>query len=360
MDRTTALTWSYIGVMTPKRYAYLIQAYGDLKTALQKLNREMLRSLRCREDTIVDALQRKDAFDPARYQAELQKRGIEFLTREDTAYPERLREVPDPPTFLYARGDLSVLKQKCIALVGTRKMSSYGKRATERITDGLVNAGVVTISGLAYGIDTHVARVTLRTGGRTVAVLAHGLGNLHPRGNVALAEQVVREGGLLLSEFPLDAPADKYTFPSRNRIVAALSLGVVVLEAGEGSGALITADFAHDYARELFVVPGQIFDAGYQGCNALLATGQAKLVSSAKGILEELQMKVAPEKKPELYVPQTPEETELMSALSTMPQSASQLAEVTGLTASSINIALTMLELAGAAKNIGGGMWVET
>lgn len=331
-----------------------------MESALRHIDQQILRTLGCREETVLTILNRLEEFDPESYEKELKKRGIKLLCIEDEHYPGALRNIADPPVFLYYKGDLEILHQPCIALVGTRNMSSYGKRVTESFVPQIVSAGVVTVSGLALGIDAQVARETLTAGGKTVAVLGPGMGSIYPRANAMLAKEIITKGGLLLCEFPLDAIADKYTFPARNRIIAGLSKGTVVLEAGEGSGALITADLALEYGREVFAVPGQIFDENMVGSHSYIAQGRAKLVSSATEILRDVGI-VSPEKHASevVYVPQNAAEEAVLKALTSMPQSVGELKERAGKEAASVNAALTMMELSGAAKNTGSGLWVR-
>ncbi|MDD5469865.1 MAG: DNA-processing protein DprA [Candidatus Peribacteraceae bacterium] len=359
MNAETALTWSWLNVLTKKRYDALKGAFGSLEDALQHMGPELLRSLGCREETVLSALNRLEEFEPDAYAAQLQKRGILFTSLEEDAYPAQLREIADPPVFLYYKGSIKILRQPCIALVGTRDISAYGKRVTEAIVPELVRAGVTTVSGLAMGIDAQVARDTLAANGQTVAVLAHGLAGVYPRGNAKLAQEIVANGGALLSEFPMDAMPDKYAFVARNRVIAGLALGTVVLEAGEGSGALITAGLALEYGREVFAVPGQIFDPHYAGCNLLASRGQAKLLTATADILHECGIVQPEPTEHPAYVPQHAVEETVYSTLTTMPQSVPDLVTQAGIEAASINAVLTLLELSGAAKNVGGGMWVR-
>lgn len=285
---------------------------------------------------------------------------VQCLTIEDQNYPPLLRATADPPAFLYTRGDLSLLQKSCIALVGTRRMSTYGKRVTGAFVPLLVRAGCITVSGLAFGIDAEVARETLRCGGRTVAVLGHGLLRpVYPRTHTKLAEEIVQAGGLLLSEYTLDVPPAPHTFPARNRIIAGLCRGTLVLEAPEKSGALITASFALEEGREVFAIPGVIFDPNFAGCHRLIGRGEAKLVVSPREVLEELGIPVPEEGETAGFVPATPEEEKVFSTLTTMPQSVDGVFEQTGIPAASVNAVLTRLELEGAARNLGGGQWVR-
>ncbi|OIO55513.1 DNA protecting protein DprA [Candidatus Peregrinibacteria bacterium CG1_02_54_53] len=358
MDRTTALTWSWLNILNAKRLEPLLRVYGDLTKALEQLDEPLLKELGCRDDTVYATLNRLEEFDPEAYEQELKKRGLSFITIDDPEFPQQLREIPDAPVFLYWRGDLAILEQPCLALVGTREMSDYGRRVTESFVPEFIRAGMVTVSGLALGIDATVARETLSSSGKTVAVLGHGLAKIYPTENARLAEEIVSGGGLILSEFPLDVKPGKFTFPARNRIIAGLSLGTVVLEAPLGSGALITADLALDYGREVFVVPGPIFDPNYAGCHQILGKGHAKLVSSAADILSELGV-VVPEHAPSSYDPRSAAEETLLRVLTTMPQTADDLTERAGLSASVIASSLTMMELAGAVKQVENGQWVR-
>jgi len=358
MDRSTALTWSWLNVLNSKRLEALLQVYSDLTEALSHVDESLLKNLGCREDTVYTVLNRLEEFDSAAYEAELHKRGLSFLDMDDPRYPASLRTLPDAPVFLYWRGDLAILSQPCLALVGTREMSEYGERVTESFVPSIVRAGMVTVSGLALGIDAAVARETIDAGGKTVAVLGHGLAKIHPVSNARLAEEIVAKGGLILSEFPLDSEPGKFTFPARNRIIAGLSVGTVVLEAGEKSGALITADLALDYGREVFAVPGPIFEPTYAGCHQILSKGQAKLVSCPADILSELGMAIS-ESEPTTYDPRDAAETALLKVLTAMPQTSDSLMERSGLSAAQIASSLTMMELGGAVKGTGDGRWVR-
>ena len=360
MTTESALIWHWLGVLTKKRYDALLQVYSSIDEALEHLDESMLQGLGCREDTIYKTLNRREECSADAYAAELKKRKIELISIEDPVYPAQLRQIGDPPIFLSYKGDLSVLGQPCIGVVGTRNMSVYGKRVVERIVPSLVQAGIVTVSGLALGIDSECAVQTMEAGGKTVAALGHGFAHLAPKEKRLLADRMVKQGGLVLSEFPLDFPADKYTFPARNRIIAGLSLGTLVLEAGEGSGALITADLSNDYGRDVFAVPGQIFDANYAGCHALLAKGHAKLITSADDILQEYSIATTSSESGHVdFTASNEDEAQVYSVLTTMPQVVSSIVEKVKLPPETVATSLTMMELAGAAKNVGNSQWVR-
>lgn len=360
MDRSTALTWSWLNILTKKRFDALKEVYGDLDTALQHLDEEMLRTLGCSEETMMKTMNRLEEFSVEQYQAEVQTRKLHFLSIEQETYPEKLRDIPDPPLFLYYYGSIDILQQPCIGLVGTREMSSYGKRVAEEFARASVQAGIVTVSGLAEGIDGAVAEESLHAGGKTIAALGHGLAMIYPSSHKTLAKKIVGSGGLLLTEFPLDTTPGKHTFPARNRIIAGLSLGTVVLEAPEKSGAIITAELALEYGREVFAVPGHIFDENYAGCHRLISTGQAKLVHSPEDVLRDIGIVSSGRGSAvSAYEPQSPMESTILDCLTTMPQPVDDIVGKTTLSSGDVNSTLTMLELAGAAQNIGGGQWVK-
>lgn len=352
--------WSWMHVLTKKRYELLLKSYGNLGAALQNISEEMLRSLGCSEQTAMKALNRLADFDPDRYAAHMQKLGVRLLSMAEEGYPRALRDIADPPVFLYVKGSIEILSSPSIALVGTRTMSMYGKRVTERIVPPIVAAGMTTVSGLALGIDTAVANATLEVGGKTVAVLGHGLSRIFPSENVKLAERIVAGGGAIVSEFPLDHPPGTHTFPARNRIIAGLSAATVVLEAPTESGALITAELALDYGREVLAVPGDIFNPTYAGCHTLIRKGHAAVATSADDILQTLGVQSPEAGAPmSAYTPASADEAALLNVLTPIPQHIDVILERASIDAAKTSATLTLLELAGGAKHLGNGMWVK-
>lgn len=360
MQPETALLWWFLNVLTLKRYEALKAVYGDLDAALKDLSPAMLKELGLKQDAIEAAFVRLEEFDAEAYLAQMSKRSVELLTIEDAEYPSQLKEIGDPPLFLSYRGDIAPFHQPLIGCVGTRAMSSYGKRTVEAFIPGFVRAGLTTVSGLALGIDALVAKETIRAGGRTIAVLGNGLGSIYPASNAKLAEEIVESGGLIVSEFPLDMPPGKFTFPARNRIIAGLSLGTIVFEAPEASGSIITAELALEYNRDVFAVPGTIFDPNFAGCHRLIAKGQARLVTRPEDVLEELGVVACAcaETSPSA-VQKTAEEQHIYNILTTMPQSVDRLIERAERPMAQVSSTLTMLELNGSAKKVDAGEWVR-
>lgn len=359
MQLENAIRWSWIDVLTRQRLETLTELFGGADAAMDVLSIELLQRLGLREDSAMKAMVRLEEFNAAQYAALMKKKDISLVSFEEPAYPAALRSIPDAPVFLYYRGDLAVLSRPCIAIVGSREMSDYGRRVVSHLIPPIVRADVVTVSGLAYGIDAEVAKETLRAGGKTVAVLGHGLAMIYPSANEKLASEIVKTGGLLLSEFPLDTQPGKFTFPARNRIIAGLSLCTVVAEAAEGSGSLITADLALDYGRDVCAVPGDIFHPQSAGCHGIISRGTAKLVSSGEEILLEVGIIGPVAEDVSHFEAETPEEQSVYDALTSLPSALDDLVVKTALEAAAVNGVLTVLELKGVARNAGGGRWVR-
>jgi len=226
---------------------------------------------------------------------ELYKKGITLITREDKEYPDRLKQQEvNPPLILYCKGDVSLLLQSGIAIVGTRICSRYGKEMSEKFAQAIAMNGLTVISGLATGIDAYAHTAALKEG-KTIAVLGGGFDNITPIPNLPLADKI-EQNGLLVSEYSPEFTPTKYSFPERNRIISGLSLGVLVIEAGEKSGSLITANYALEQNREVFAVPGNIGQLKSVGTNNLIKNGQAMLVTKPEDIfsaigLDEVKIK---------------------------------------------------------------------
>ena len=218
--------------------------------------------------------------------ARAERIGARIITLLDPEYPPLLREIEDPPAVLYASGGGIPDFRRGIAIVGTRRASGYGRTVAHQLAAELARLGIVIVSGLAVGIDTAAHRGAVDGGGTTVAVLGSGLGHIYPAANVRLAREIEREGGLILSEFPIDTRPAKWTFPQRNRIISGLSRGVVVVEAPERSGALITARLAAEQGREVFAVPGPITSTSSRGTNRLIQDGARPVLAAADVVSE--------------------------------------------------------------------------
>lgn len=282
--------------------------------------------------------------------SELYKYSVTPVTYLSKDFPEKLKNLDSPPLVLYTKGDISLLSKKSIAIVGTRKPTDYGKIVCERFTKPLVASGLVTVSGLAYGIDTVVAECTLAAGGKTIAVLGGGLDSIYPSQNKALAEKI-ENSGLLVSEYRPKVKPTNYSFVNRNRLVSGLSLGTLIIEAGKSSGTMTTANFAINQGRELFVVPGNINSLQSEGTNNLIDEMPEAFTISPERILMVLKIKkkeIKEETKQEKQVDML--EQSILNVLSENELSFDELAEKTGASASALAAKLIKLEMFGLVK----------
>lgn len=222
----------------------------------------------------------------------LKEKEVAFKTILDQDYPELLRQIYDPPIVLYYRGDFRIDDfKRCFSVVGTRNCTSYGEEVTKKLVQSLVHAGFVIVSGMAFGIDKLAHEVSMKNGGRTIAVLSRGVEEPCPKANYRIYEKVL-SNGCVVSEYDSDRSITPGMFPSRNRIIAGLSVGILVIEAGEKSGALITAYQGLEQGRDVFAVPASVFNEKGKGTNSLIKKGNAKLVQEASDILEEYGFKL--------------------------------------------------------------------
>jgi DNA processing protein len=304
------------------------------------------------------------SIDPVHEAELLEREHIRILTANSPGFPSLLRELDSPFALLYAKGNFSAWDRPCISIVGSRRHTTYGTQATERISMELARAGFVVVSGLAYGIDSCAHEATLRSGGATIAVLGDSLddASVHPKDHLPLARRIMEQGALL-SEYPPITPARPETFPARNRIVAGISLGTIVIEAAERSGSLITARLALEANREVFAVPGSIFSPASSGTNRLIKEG-AKIVRTIGDILEEIPIavqpkKTSPETKQEIPSDLSEEEEKILSILSHEALAIDEIIKSSHCGTSAVSGTLTMLELRGLAKDIGGNHYIR-
>lgn len=301
----------------------------------------------------------RGTIEPLALIGELQKKGVEVLTLMDHKYPGKLKQIYDPPLVLYYQGNWNIEELHIIGIVGSRRTTVYGEKIAEKFGKELAEAGFVIVSGMARGVDSHAHRGCLEAGGKTIAVLGSGLDVIYPRENAKLAENI-KINGVLLTEYPLGTPPLAINFPARNRIIAGLSLGILVVEAAARSGALITADFAMEVGRDVFAIPGPITSPNSEGTNNLIKQG-AKLVGQVGDILEEygsaLKLTSALKEKPLNNL--TNDERLIYEALSLSPLRVEEIAKKTGWTPSKIQTILTLLELHGVIEQRAGRQFVR-
>ena len=288
----------------------------------------------------------------------MQKFPIVTIEAGNKGYPELLSQIHDFPRILYCRGNISLLAKTCFAVVGTRKLTSYGKEVTQNVVRGLVQSGFVIVSGLALGIDTVAHQTTIDAGGKTIAVLGTPVNQIYPPENSKLAQSILDDGGLIISEYPSGYPGLRVNFALRDRLISGLSKGVLVIEAPEKSGALITARCALDQNRDVFAVPGNIFSTNSIGPNSLLKNG-AKLVTSAQDILDEYgsNLKLFGEEKIVLSTKNPVQKIILDILDNNGTVFMDDIIRESKRETSEIIASLSVLEIKGLIKNIGNGKY---
>ena len=306
---------------------------------------------------IESARQQKSADDALE---KLTKHDGRAVAWHDPAYPSQLREIPDPPPLIYVKGNLDCADyQRTVAIVGTRRMTAYGKQVTAQLAGVLARAGLCIVSGMAAGIDGEAHRAALDADGTTVACWGTGLHEVYPRSNRRLVPRIL-ERGAIVTEYPIGMRGLPENFPQRNRIISGLSLATIVVEAPLESGALHTARYAIEQNREILAVPGSVFAAASRGTNRLINRGEARAVTSATDVLEALQIAVSPEQleMPQLVKP-TSEERALLRHLTTDPIHIDELVRLAALPAFRVSALLAVMEVKGIVRNLGSAHYVN-
>ena len=340
----------------PMKVRALLDHFGDLESAWTADAVE-LRQAGIDKRALGSLLRDRAKLDLDVELEKLAKQNVTVLTWDDARYPSRLLQIPDPPPVLYVRGRFVDDDEWAVAVVGTRRSSAYGKTVTQRLVTDLSANHVTIVSGLARGIDGEAHRAALKTYGRTIAVLGCGLDLIYPPEHRNLAREIM-EHGAIVSEYPLGTRPEASNFPPRNRIISGLSLGVLVVEAGIKSGALITADYAADQGRDVFAVPGNLYARSSLGTNRLIQDG-ARLVTGAEDILEELSLTmVAQQVEVRTVVPETETEALLLQHLSLEPLHVDEVSLRTGLPIAEVTSNLALMELKGVVRQAGGMNYV--
>ena len=336
----------------PAKFRALIDHFGDLEAAW-RADAHKLREAGLDRRAIENLLATRAGISLDEEVERVARRGAHVLTWEDAAYPPQLHNIYNPPPLLYVKGQILPEDEWAVAVVGTRRATVYGREATRQIAGDLARNRITIVSGLARGIDAQAHHAALEVGGRTIAVLGCGIDIIYPPENRKLAEEIV-ERGALITEYPLGTPPEGGNFPPRNRIISGLALGTLIVEAGEDSGALITADYALEQGREVFAVPGNIFNRGSGGTNKLIQQG-AKLVLSAQDVLEELNLTmVSQQMEVREVVPENETESILLKYISSEPIHVDEIKQATGLPMATVSSTLAMMELKGMVRQVGG------
>lgn len=342
------LGFSQCNGIGPTKFGMLLTHFGSAETAWNAKELDLVAS-GIGKAAVAKIIDFRKTFSPERYVERMEKLGVTFLTLADESYPVLLKQTEKPPFVLYVKGNKKILVQNdnFLAVVGTRKVTDYGRQVTETLTAELANAGFVIVSGLALGVDAVAHRTTVEVGGKTIAVLGGGVDYCTPRENQFLYNKILESGGAIVSEVPLGYIPHKGSFPSRNRIIAGLSVGVLVTEGAEDSGSLITASIATALHRKVFAVPGPITSSVSRGTNVLITQG-AKVVTSTKDVLDELRIKSIKSTKSSKDIKgDSKEEQQIIDLLLTQDLHFDELVRKSGLDSSVVGSLLSLLEMKG-------------
>jgi len=339
----------------PARIKLLLSYFGSAEKTW-KAERKKLIEIGLKEKTVNDFINFKDGLEPSEYFNRLKKLSINYITYKDSNYPQNLLEIDSAPPALYIKGEIVSSDINAVAIVGARKMTSYGREVTEKFAGELASYGLTIISGLARGVDTIAHKGALSVGGRTLAVVASGLDKIYPPENTALANEIIKNGAII-SEYPLGYPALPTNFPTRNRIISGLAKAVLVVEGETKSGTLLTAGAAAEQGRTVFAIPGQI-TSPMSGAPLFLIQNGAKMAISVNDILDELNLQVKVDREAiEGVLPSGKDEERLIEILSNEPLHLDEIARISSQPVNEISARLTIMELKGMVRNLGGGVY---
>lgn len=363
------LRWSLTSEIGPILFGRLIERFGSAQAALG-VQATRLQDIEGIGTVISEKIARsRDQVDVQREVVLAAEHGVRILCREDEEYPAGLRHIPDPPICLYVRGRIEPTDAVALAIVGARRSTIYGREQAHRFGYQLAGRGMTIVSGLARGIDSQSHKGAVEAGGRTIAVLGNGLASIYPPEHGELAERVIEQGAVI-SELPMTTAPDAANFLPRNRLIAGLSLGVIVVEAARRSGALTTSRLASEYNREVFAVPGRVDSDYSRGTNALIRDQHAKLVTCADDVIDELgevgealNADSSAEAGSESAIPRavlTDDERAIYGMLNHEEQSIETVAETVSQSASQVASTLISLQLKGMVRQLPGNVFVRT
>ena len=348
--------FNHMAGIGPAKLRALLDHFGDLETAW-RANSTDLREAGLDRRALEYMLAARASLDLDAEAARVARVGAQAVTWDDPEYPPLLKSIAASPPLLYVKGGFASADQWAIAIVGTRRATAYGREVTRVLAGDLARSGVTIVSGLARGIDAAAHQAALDAGGRTIAVLGHGIDFVYPPEHRKLSEQII-EHGAAVTDYPIGTAPEGKNFPPRNRIISGLSLGVLVIEGDVSSGARITADFALEQGRDVFAVPGNILQRSSRLPNTLIQQG-ATPVLSADDILEQLNLTmVAQQAEAREIIPADPTEAQLLGLLSAEPVHIDDIRRETGLPIAQVSSTLAMMELKGMVRQAGGMNYV--
>ncbi|MCE5258733.1 MAG: DNA-processing protein DprA [Chloroflexi bacterium] len=351
------LGFNLIPRIGPVRLRALLAYFKDIELAW-RADRASLRAAQLPQDAIEKLVGMRDKLDLDAELAKIDKAGIKLYCWASPDYPPLLKKIDQPPPLLYVRGKLEVSDELAVAVVGTRNPTSYGKEVTRHLAGELARNKVTIISGLALGIDGVAHQAALDAGGRTLAVLGCGLDYIYPASHRELAERIMQSGALV-SDYPLGTKPEANNFPPRNRIISGMSLGTVVTEAGLGSGALITLQFALEQGRDTFAVPGSVFSRASAGTNSAIMHSQAKLVCNTEDILSELNLNmIIQQEEARETIPDTPLERLISEIIGQESVHIDDIVRESRLPTATVSSTLVMMELKGMVRRADNARYV--
>jgi DNA processing protein len=342
---------SHVKGLGPVRFEQLLDHFGDVE-AIWQASPAVLREVSLPEKVISNFLKIRASLDLDQILSDYHSKNISVLTWQEDDYPQRLRNIPASPPVLYLNGELGPEDRWSVGVVGTRKITQYGRQVTEEICGTLASQGITIVSGLARGVDTIAHKAALEAGGRTLAILGCGVDRIYPAENHALAHQIVKNGAMI-SDYVPGTPPDGANFPPRNRIISGLTMATIVIEAGERSGALITARNAIEQGKDVFAVPGPIYAPMSKGPNRLIQEGAFPLLS-AKDVLDVLDLEMIEQKQEvQTVLPADAFEVTLYEALKYEPLHIDEIKNKVNMPINKVSATLTMMELKGLVKQVG-------
>lgn len=353
MDKEYLVFLSTFPSFGPQRLKLLLSYFETAEKVWNASDKE-LKDVGIKDEILKKFLAHREKFNGDRYLKELKEFKIHTITLHDKQYPQNLKEISDPPHVLYVKGTIVKKDDVAIGVVGSRKMTSYGKDVCEMLVRDMAANGITIVSGFARGIDTTAHKTALRNNGRTIAVMAGGLDQIYPPENSHMVKDV-SEHGALISEYPLGYPYLPTSFPHRNRIISGFSKGILIVEAQKKSGTMWTTTHAVEQNRTVFAVPGNITSLNSEGPNLLIHDG-AKMVLSARDILDELGVDGQPVLQDTLF-PADQIEVNLLKVLDLEPLHLDEVGRITGLGIHEVSGKLTVMELKGMVKHLGSGVY---
>ncbi len=340
----------------PVRFRSLLETFGSPKS-IWEANESQLRASGLGPAIVQNLLALRRSMDFERVEEELSKHNVQVHTWEDKEYPQRLRNISQSPPVIFSKGKLIEEDDWAIAVVGTRKVSHYGRQVAEELGAFLANQGITLISGLARGVDAISQQAAINAGGRSIAVLAHGLDQIYPPENRDLGLAIANNGALI-SDYHMGTPPESTNFPPRNRLISALSRATVVVEAGKRSGALITAEFAMEQGRDVFAVPGSVYSPQSKGPNQLIRNGAHPLLQFDQ-LLEALDLEfMHHQKSARTSLPQDALQAKLFGLLTPEPMHVNEIGSLAEMPIDKVSSALALMELKGLVRQVGGMNYV--